>query len=73
MIDLHESMGPGQDQTHDPWICNQTLQTALHGPADGILVRFLKNEYQINPFHSDGFSNAYSENKYGIANLYFLK
>ena len=24
MINLLESMGPGQDQTHDPWICSQT-------------------------------------------------
>ena len=24
MIDLHESMGPGRDQTRDPWICTQT-------------------------------------------------
>ena len=23
MINLHESMGPGQDQTRDPWICSQ--------------------------------------------------
>ena len=22
MIDLHGSTGPGQDQTHNPWICN---------------------------------------------------
>ena len=24
MINLHESMGPGPDQTIDPWICSQT-------------------------------------------------
>ena len=24
MINLHESMGPGWDQTRDPWICSQT-------------------------------------------------
>ena len=24
MINLHESMGPGRDRTHDPWICSQT-------------------------------------------------
>ena len=24
MIKLHESMGPGQDRTRDPWICSQT-------------------------------------------------
>ena len=24
MVNLHESMGPGQDRTRDPWICNQT-------------------------------------------------
>ena len=24
MINLHESMGPGRDQTRDPWICSQT-------------------------------------------------
>ena len=24
MINLHESMGPGQDHTRDPWICSQT-------------------------------------------------
>ena len=24
MIYLHESMGPGRDQTRDPWICSQT-------------------------------------------------
>ena len=24
MINLHKSMGPGQDQTRDPWICSQT-------------------------------------------------
>ena len=24
MINLHKSMGPGLDRTHDPWICNQT-------------------------------------------------
>ena len=24
MINLHESMGPSQDRTRDPWICNQT-------------------------------------------------
>ena len=24
MINLHESMGPGRDQTSDPWICRQT-------------------------------------------------
>ena len=22
---IHESMGPGRDQTCDPWICSQTL------------------------------------------------
>ena len=22
MINLHESMGPGRDQTRDPWICS---------------------------------------------------
>ena len=25
MINLHENMKPGQDQTYDPLICNQTL------------------------------------------------
>ena len=25
MISLNESMGPGRDQTRDPWICSQTL------------------------------------------------
>ena len=24
MINLHESMGPGRDQTRNPWICSQT-------------------------------------------------
>ena len=24
VINLHESMGPGRDQTHGPWICSQT-------------------------------------------------
>ena len=24
MINLHESMGPGQDQIQDPWICNRS-------------------------------------------------
>ena len=24
MINLQESMGPGRDQTPDPWICSQT-------------------------------------------------
>ena len=24
MINLHESIGPGRDRTHDPWICSQT-------------------------------------------------
>ena len=24
MINLQESMVPGQDHTHDPWICSQT-------------------------------------------------
>ena len=24
MINLHESTGPGQNQTRDPWICSQT-------------------------------------------------
>ena len=24
MIDLHKSMGPGRDDTRDPWICSQT-------------------------------------------------
>ena len=24
MMNLHESIGPGQDQTRDPWICSQT-------------------------------------------------
>ena len=24
MINLHESMGPGRDRTHDPWISSQT-------------------------------------------------
>ena len=24
MINLHESMGPSRDRTHDPWICSQT-------------------------------------------------
>ena len=24
MINLHESMGPDQDRTRDPWICSQT-------------------------------------------------
>ena len=24
MINLHESMGPGRDRTHEPWICGQT-------------------------------------------------
>ena len=23
MIDLHKSMGPGRDDTRDPWICSQ--------------------------------------------------
>ena len=40
MIYLHQSMGPGQDRTRDPWICDQTricsqtcyrlLNAALH-------------------------------------------
>ena len=29
MINLHESMGPGWDQTCDPWL----LPTALYGPV----------------------------------------
>ena len=24
IINHHESMGPGRDQTRDPWICSQT-------------------------------------------------
>ena len=24
MIDLHQSKGPGQDGTRDPWTCSQT-------------------------------------------------
>ena len=24
MINLHENMGSGRDQTQDPWICSQT-------------------------------------------------
>ena len=37
IINLQESMGPGSNQTHDPWICSQTdicshmLPTAPHG------------------------------------------
>ena len=31
MINLHETMGPGQDQTHDPWICSQ-LSHSGYGP-----------------------------------------
>ena len=28
LINLHESMGPGWDQTHNPWICNRTRYAA---------------------------------------------
>ena len=30
MISLQESMGPGQDGTHDPWISNQTCKGLWH-------------------------------------------
>ena len=43
MINLQESMGPGQDQTGDPWICVQThmlltvLRSQVNLPAHPVL------------------------------------
>ena len=31
MINLHQSMGPGRDQTPDPWICSQTRYQLPYG------------------------------------------
>ena len=42
MINLHESMRPGLDQTCDPWICSQTCYR-LH-----YVARY--NEILINPY-----------------------
>ena len=40
MINLHESMGAGQNRTGDPCICSQTdLPTALNGPGLGQMPR----------------------------------
>ena len=37
---LHKSMGPGYDQTHDPWISNRTRYKLPYVP--GTLYFFLK-------------------------------
>ena len=29
MINLHKSMGPGRDQTRDPWVCSQIASTFM--------------------------------------------
>ena len=45
MINLHESMGPGRDRTHDPWICSQT---ALRGPVGHDLLTSLNTRGEFN-------------------------
>ena len=48
MIILHESMGPGNDRTHDPWICSQTricsqARYRLHLAA-GVKIGMMMND-----------------------------
>ena len=40
MINLHESMGPGQDQTGHPWICSQTHYQLCYAAqlSDGVYI-----------------------------------
>ena len=35
IINLHKSMGPGQDRTHDPWISNQICYQLQNGAQHG--------------------------------------
>ena len=37
MINLHESIGPGRDQTRDPWICSQTLYRLRYAARIGVI------------------------------------
>ena len=58
MINLHESMGPCRDRTHDPWICSQThicSQTLyrLHHAAWHFCIVKGKIDFCCNNLNSD--------------------
>ena len=38
MMNLHESLGPGRDQTLDPWICSQAQPNALRCPVEDMYI-----------------------------------
>ena len=48
MINLHKSMGPGRDRTHDPWIssqtsiCSQTLYPLHYAARYMVLIALVK-------------------------------
>ena len=64
MINLHESIRPSQDQTHDPWICSGThyrlsdRQTDKHRQTDRQMDGWM---YRLTDGQIDGWTDRQTQ------------